>query len=271
MKPYRYFKTLAKLGLAGRLIKCMVAFLFVTLLPQLIILIAGKFKFEAYQIITVMVLTTFVIIPCFKMGAITFLYDSLYKKETSLGNMFDGFCYIIKLIPLTLAKIISYLPFAVVIYFAYKFLTPETMNTLTEYANDPINNIDLIATIADKDFYIMFFSELGIIFSVIFSLVVSAYLSLTMYILYDEKLSGIKSVIRSIKLMRGHILYYIGFNISFVFWYIASAFTKGYSDLYLNPYKEASFIMFYEYLKLSKEENKEINSDSNNNEPIEEE
>lgn len=249
MKPYRYFKVAAKLGLSGSLIKCMVAFLFITLLPRLAQLLSGKFAFSTYQFLIIMAITTLVIIPCFKMGAISFLFDSLLKKETSLGNMFDGFKYIIKLIPLTVVKIVSYLPFALVIYLAYTFLSPETMDTLMEYANDPMNNIQLLATIADRDFYVMFLSELGIIISIIISIIITSYVALTMYILYDEKLSGIKAVLRSIKLMKGNILYYIGFNLSFIFWYFASSLTFGYSDLYLNPYKEASFIMFYSYLK----------------------
>lgn len=248
MKPYRLFKTLAKLNLGKNFIKCVIAFLFVSLLPNLILLLPNSLELTRNNTLILLLLSTFILIPCFKIGAIGFMIDSIEKKETSLGNMFDGFLYIFKLIPLMISKIISYIPLILVIFLTYKLISKEAIDILKEYALDPAKNIDILIKIPQSDLYTMFFSEIGIVASFVVSVIISAYVSLTNYILYCEKLSGIKAVIKSIKLMKGHILYYIGFNLSFFIWYIISAFTHGFSDMIFMPYKEASFIMFYKYL-----------------------
>ena len=248
MKPYIFFKTSAKINLGRNFIKFIVAFLFVSLLPSLILLLPSSLNLSKIHTLILLILSTFILIPCFKIGAIGFMIDSMEKKETSLGNMFDGFLYIFKLIPLILSKIISYIPLMLVIFLAYKLISKEAMDILREYALDPAKNIDILVKIPQSDFYTMFFTELGVVVSIILSIIINAYVSLTNYILYSEKLSGIKAVIKSIKLMKGHILYYIGFNLSFFIWYIVSAFTQGFSDTIFIPYKEASFIMFYKFL-----------------------
>ena len=84
MKPYRYFKTLAKLGLAGNFIKSIIVFSFVTLLPQLLFLLPSKIDFKGYQIIIIMAITMFLLVPCFRMGAIGFVSDALSKKKMLL-------------------------------------------------------------------------------------------------------------------------------------------------------------------------------------------
>lgn len=249
MKPYRYFKQTAKINLGKNFIKCIIAFLFVSLLPNLILLLPGSFNLTRTHTIILFILSTFFLIPCFKMGAIGFMIDSLEKKETSLGNMFDGFLYLFKLIPLILTKVISYIPLFLVMFITYKLMSKEAIDILKEYALDPVNNIDILVKIPQSDLYTMFFAEAGIVISILISIIVSVYVSLTNYILYSEKLSGIKAVIKSIKLMKGHILYYIGFNLSFFIWYIISAFTQSFSDIIFIPYKEASFIIFYNYLR----------------------
>ena len=157
MKPYIFFKTSAKINLGRNFIKCIIAFLFVSLLPSLIIL------------------STFILIPCFKIGAIGFMIDSMEKKETSLGNMFDGFLYIFKLIPLILSKIISYIPLMLVIFLAYKLISKEAMDILREYALDPAKNIDMLVKIPQSDFYTMFFTELGVVVSIILSIIINAF------------------------------------------------------------------------------------------------
>lgn len=249
MKPYRYFKQAAKINLGKNFIKCIIAFLFVSLLPNLILLLPGSLNLQRTHTIILFIISTLFLIPCFKMGAIGFMIDSLEKKETSLGNMFDGFLYLFKLIPLMITKIISYIPLALVMFITYKLLSKEAMDILKEYALNPVKNVDILVKIPQSDLYTMFFAETGIVLSIAISIIVSVYVSLTNYILYSEKLSGIKAVIKSIKLMKGHILYYIGFNLSFFIWYIISAFTQNFSDIIFIPYKEASFIIFYNYLR----------------------
>lgn len=248
MKPYSFFKTSAKINLGRNFIKCIIAFLFVSLLPNLILLLPGSLNLSRTHTLILLLTSSVILIPCFKIGAIGFMIDSMEKKETTLGNMFDGFLYIFKLIPLILSKIVSYIPMMLVIFLAYKLISKEAMDILKEYALDPAKNVDMLIKIPQSDFYTMFFAEFGIVVSIIISIIINAYVSLTNYILYSEKLSGIKAVIKSIKLMKGHILYYIGFNLSFFIWYIISAFTEGFSDTILIPYKEASFIIFYKYL-----------------------
>ena len=133
------------------------------------------------------------------------------------------------------------------------------------------NNIMLLNKISDNDFYIMFVAEMSLIITLIVAAIINSYLALTEYILYNEKLSGIKSIIKSIKLMKEHIIYYIKFNLSFILWYVASAFTGGYSDLYLTPYKEASKIMFYNYLRYINGECEPAEIPAEEDEPLKEE
>ncbi len=271
MKPYRFFKTSAKINLGRSFLKCIIAFLFVSLLPNLILLLPQSLDLSRTQTLILLFTSTFILIPCFKMGAIGFMIDSIEKKETSLGNMFDGFLYIFKLIPLILTKLISYLPLILVMFLTYKLISKEAFDILKEYTLDPAKNVDMLVKIPQSDLYTMFFSEVGIVISFFISIIINAYVSLTNYILYSEKLSGIKAVIKSIKLMKGHILYYIGFNLSFIIWYIASVFTDKFSDIIFIPYKEASFIIFYNYLRFKNGELKIQNPEQTVNNIKEEE
>lgn len=255
MKPYSYFKTIAKIGLAGSFIKSIIAFLFVTLLPQIAFLLPSKLKLSNYQFLIIMAVVIFILVPCFRMGAIGFVSDSLLKKKTSLGNIFDGFKYVLKLIPLIFSKILPVIPFAVMAYIVFNYMSPETFEVLTKYANNPLENAKLLSSITDKDYMLMILFEISLIISLVLSIVLASYFAFTEYIIYSEKLSGIKALIKSMKMLKGHILYYIGFNFSFILWYLASGITMGASTLILNPYKEAAFILFYNYLRF---ENGEI-------------
>ena len=263
MKPYRYFKAIAKLGLRGSFLKNIVAFIFVSMLPTLFMLIPEKFQITGYKFLYISIPVIFVIIPCFRMGAIGFLFDSLSKKKTSLGNIFDGFKYFLKLIPLGITKILSVIPLVLAGYYMLNAISPETMELLTEFAENPMENQKLIEAISSQEIVKMYISEIAVITAFVIAIIVTAYTSLTEYIIYNEQMSGFKSLIKSIKLMKGHILYYIGFNLSFILWYLASAFTMGISGVIVAPYKEASFIIFYDYLRF-------LNGEKNMPEDIEE-
>ena len=252
MRPYRYFKTLAKLSLAGKYFKCIIAFLFVSLLPSLILLIPQKFtSLTINQFLWILIPAYFILIPCFRMGAIGITFDAIEKKEISLGNLFDGFKYFFKLIPMMIAKFLSLAPLALTVYIFYKRNEYTLVKLFADYINNPSENIDKLLNISDKDASILLTFEFFFIASVIFAILVSCYLLFTEYIIFNEKVSGLKAIGKSIKLMKGHILYYIGFELSFILWHLASSFTYGLSTLILNPYKEATFIIFYNYLRFS--------------------
>lgn len=249
MKPYRYFKAIAKMGLSGSFLKNIIAFIFVSMLPTLFMLIPEKFQITGYNFLYISIPVIFVIIPCFRMGAIGFLFDSLSKKNPSLGNIFDGFKYFFKLIPLEISKIISFIPLFLSGYYMLHAISPETMEMLTKFAENPVANQSILESISNQEIIKMYISEISLITSLVIAVIIKAYVSLTEYIIYNEEMHGFKALIKSIKLMKGHILYYIGFNLSFILWYMASAFTMGISGAIVAPYKEASFIIFYDYLR----------------------
>ncbi len=260
MQSYSYFKELAKKSLQGNFIKCMIAFLFVSLLPSFISAFRMRFS-ELGIIVTITgLISTLILIPCFKMGAIEYLFESIRKNKPPLGNMFNGFKYILKLIPVELARLISFLPIIISSIILINILPKETMDILTEYSKD-LTNSEILKLIPVSQFKTMYIMEIALTLSVALSIYLNTHLSLCEYILCNEGISGTKSVFKSIKLMKGHILYYIGFSLSFILWILAGIFTGGLSDIILHPYKQTAFIMFYMEL-LYKNKNIEVNEDT---------
>jgi len=268
MRPYKYFKTIAKMRLTGKYIKCIVAFLFVTLLTNLLTILPGKINLDMYQYLIFSIPSYLILIPCFRMGAIGIVFNSLENKDAPFGNLFDGFKYIFKLIPIFITKLISFVPLFITGVFFYKFASDDLIKGIIEYSSHPDQNtLDSLSLILENNSLFITMVEMFFVLSMVISIIVSCYIALSEYILYNENTSGIKAVIKSIKLMRGHILYYIGFNLSFILWHIAASFTYGLSTLILNPYKEAAFIIFYNYLRFAEGEDISTVSD----EPIKEE
>ena len=261
MQSYSYFKNLAKKGLQGNFTKCMIAFLFVSLLPVLSSALQSKFPKSEIMLLISGIVITVILVPCFKIGAIEFLFKAISKTPASLGDIFNGFKYILKLIPVGIARLISFLPLIIASRVFINALPKEVMDILLEFSNNP-ENIELLNKITDAQLNTMLIMELVFIASIIISIYLNTHLSLCEYILCNERVSGIKSVIRSIKLMRGHILYYIGFSLSFILWYLFAAFTGGLSLIILYPYQQAAYIMLYmELLYREAKKNGEINND----------
>ena len=244
MQSYSYFKKLAKKSLQGNFVKCIIAFLFVSLLPTLTSAINTRFSEYTIPVAVTGLISSLILIPCFKMGAIEYLFETIRKNKPPLGNMFNGFKYIFKLIPIGIARLISFLPLIIVSIVLINMLPKETMDILTEYYNNP-SDAEILNAIPMIEYKTMFFLECLFIISAALSIYLNTHLSLCEYILCNEGISGIKSVFKSIKLMNGHILYYIGFSLSFILWVLAGAFTGGISNLILYPYQQTSYIMLY--------------------------
>ncbi|MBE7021461.1 MAG: DUF975 family protein [Ruminococcaceae bacterium] len=262
MQTYRYYKELAKKSLQGNFIKCIVAFLFVSLLPVLNSALEMRFPDNTKLLTVISLISTVILVPCFKMGAIEYLFDTIRNNKPPLGNMFNGFKYILKLIPVGLARVISFAPFIIASIVFINIMPEETMNILTEYAKDT-SNTEILKAITDEQFNTMYIMELIWIFTVIISVYLNTHLSLCEYILCNEKASGFSSVFKSIKMMKGYILYYIGFSLSFILWFMAAAFTGGISLIILHPYQQTAYIMFYmDRLLKDSEADIEINDDT---------
>ncbi len=262
MQSYSYFKKLAKKSLQGNFIKCIIAFLFVSLLPTLVSTFGERFPEMGISFTVISAVVALIIIPGFKMGAIDYLFGIIRREPITIGSMFNGFKYIFKLIPVEIARLISFLPLIIASIVFINILPKETMQVLTEYMNNP-ENAELLTKITDAEYNIMAIMQFVWIFTGILAIYLNTHLSLCEYILCNEGVSGFKSVFRSIKLMKGHILYYIGFSFSFILWILAAIFTSGISLIILHPYQQASYIMFYMELSYKDAQG----NDNINNEP----
>lgn len=268
MKSFRFYKALARTAIGGtNFLKAIIVFLLVSLLPNLITLLTSKINTENIWVIAGSILVLYLsLMNPFNMGAIEFLMNILTNKEYSVGNIFDGYKYILKLIPVSAVKFIPYLIMGGIAYLFNMLIDSNITDILLKYIEDPYGNIALLQSISDKDLLLIFLFEITFISAMLLIVLVDAYTALTPYILYDRqdlKFSGFKAVLMSIKMMKGHILYYIGLTLSFIPWHLASMITMGLIGLYATPYIEATRIVFYYHLKSDFTELK-INFDDNN-------
>ena len=76
--------------------------------------------------------------------------------------------------------------------------------------------------------------------------------AMTNYILIDNpELSGNQAITESRKMMNGHKMQLFLLDLSFIGWYLLTAFTCGILSLYVTPYHHAARANFYESIKAS--------------------
>ena len=76
--------------------------------------------------------------------------------------------------------------------------------------------------------------------------------AMTNYILIDNpELTGNQAITESRKMMNGHKMDLFLLDLSFIGWYLLTAFTCGILSLYVTPYHHAARANFYENLKAS--------------------
>lgn len=100
--------------------------------------------------------------------------------------------------------------------------------------------------------------------TVLVLLIIKSYLYvLTPYIMWDNPNMSAKDIVeKSESLMNGHRGSYFVLDLSFIGWAILSVFTFGIGLLWLIPYMQTSFIVFYE--NRLKEDTDNDNTDNNN-------
>lgn len=80
-----------------------------------------------------------------------------------------------------------------------------------------------------------------------------AIFSQTEFIIADKKdISILDSIKKSIDMIKGHILDYLIFTLSFIGWILLVAFTFGIAYIWVGPYMQMSYANFYNYIKEDK-------------------
>lgn len=98
------------------------------------------------------------------------------------------------------------------------------------------------------------FVSLGFVFLIIPGIIVTFGLSMVYYLIIDEKGLGTMDIIRkSWEIMKGHKAEYFVLGLSFIGWCILSCLTFGILFIYVIPYMNITFALYYEELrKISK-------------------
>lgn len=231
MRPFAYYKILAKRILAGKVFVAGIVTLFSLLLSLFINLYAKQFYTDNEILNTVIsaAISIFVVYP-FSMGVTVYFMNLAKDRTPKVGDVFDGYKYFFKTLP--------YVLFSVV------------MSLLSNYALNILGE----RTAGSGDI----FTDILTIIVIMLPVFIQLYLTFTFYIIYDEDASGIKAMIKSFKLTKGKLLYLISLNLSFIPWFLLLLVTLGCAIFYLVPFMELTMIMVYEDLK-NKQTKKNIN------------
>ena len=219
-KPFGYYKEVAREKMAGKILKLSPVIIMSVILPLFLngyLSIFYKEDNELFNNIISILSSIFILVP-FEMGFTIFYMNHFRDKASKVGDVFDGYKFIIKLIPyILLTELVS---FALVWGMGFIMSVSETL-------------IPLVTTVVTV---LMF--------------VIQIYISFTTNFLYDEEeKGGIKALVNSIKMVNGNILYITGLCFSFTLWMFAIMFTFGIAALYVIPYMEFTLIAFYEDLR----------------------
>ena len=167
----------------------------------------------------------FIMILCvlqpFSMGHKIYMMNIIRGGEASVGNMFDGFAYALKLLPqVVLTMVISYL-----LAFGMIFV-------MGGLQSNPL------------------FALIGI-FMLLIYLFISAIINLSCYLVYDQGGESLKCLFKVfVFLIKGNIIKYIGLHLSFILWYLAALVTFGTITFFVMPYVEASVAAYYDEVRL---------------------
>lgn len=183
------------------------------------------FVFMGTNSAIVTLLIDFIMVLCilqpFSMGHKIYMMNIVRGQEASVGNMFDGFSYALRLLPqAVLTMLISYL-----LAFGMNFV-------MGGIRSNPL------------------FALLGILMLLLY-LFVSAVINLSCYLVYDEGGNSLKSLLQvTIFFLKGNIFKYIGLHLSFILWYLAAIVTFGTITFFVMPYVEASVAAYYDEIRL---------------------
>lgn len=219
-RSYRDFKIAAKFALRGRLTKIMVVYMFIVMLTVAANLFSMKFTTENYYInILIQGLIILLVLEPFSMGAVTFNMAFLKGNNYNVGMIFDGYKYFFKILPYSVISIL--------VSVAYNFIFNRYADTI----------------------FTSLLSQIIVFAALLIMTVIKLCMSFTYYYVYDNpEISGFGAVIKSFKILRKNIMYYIGLNLSFVWWVFGITFTYGALMLYVYPYMEITKIIYYKYL-----------------------
>lgn len=238
MKPFYYYKMQAKEQLFGRAGKPVLIAIFTMLLTFIVnFVISGYYAEDVMSKIiyyVLNILSVILVVQPIQMGATVFYMKFTRDKEASVGTVFDGYKYLKRLIP----YLIITLALSLISSFVTDFVTGFLLTS------------DNVIASTDNIFLEVEITVISLLVMSAIIYIINMYLSFTFYILYDdEEISGFKAVIKSIKMTKKYILYLIGLNLSFILWFIASAFTMGIILLYVKPYMDITLLMAYEDIK----------------------
>jgi len=225
MKPFLYYKIKARRAIRGKLFKPGIVGAFSVILAIFVSIYSALYDTdnEIYNIV-IDVIKNILFVQPFTMGCTVFYMNFINNKNANVGDVFDGYKYILKLVPYVIISLgVSYLSYYLTDVIFHIFIDGNSEGSLI--------------------------GELMLYISTIVPLIVNTYLSFTAYILYDEKISGIKAIIKSIKMTKGHIIYLIAIQFSFFLWILLGITTFGIALVYVIPYIEITLIMVYEDLK----------------------
>jgi len=157
----------------------------------------------------------------FSMGHKIYMLNIVRGEDASVGNMFDGYAFALKLLPQAILNmVISYL-----LAFGMNFV---------------------FAGIQSNPLYII----VGILLLLVY-LLVAAVINLSCYLVYDEGGNSFKCLVKVLVFfLKGNIIKYIGLHLSFILWYLAAIVTFGTITFFVMPYVEASVASYYDEVRL---------------------
>ncbi len=188
-----------------------------TVLLSTMINFASMF-FETNNIILTLGITLILsvcIITPFSMGAKIYMLEFVRGSEVTVGNVFDGFQFAIKLIPLSLINIAS----SYLLVFGAELLFAENL----------------------------FFSLLGATTGIVY-LLINVILNFSMYLIYDNDGKIIKSIkdMTVYMLLKGGIIKLIMLILSYILWFFGIIISFGLLTFFVLPYMEAARAVFYD-------------------------
>ncbi len=190
-----------------------------TMLLSVMINILSMFV-QTNSIIATVVITLMLsvcIITPFSMGAKIYMLEFVRGEDVTVGNVFDGFQYAVKLIPISVINIAaSYL-----LVFGAELMCAEGGNIL--------------------------FALPGILIGVIF-LVINVIINFSMYLIYDNDGKVIKSIkdMTVYMLLKGGIIKFIMLILSYILWFFGIIISFGLLTFFVLPYMEAARAVFYD-------------------------
>ena len=138
-------------------------------------------------------------------------------EEVSVGNVFDGYMFALKMIPLAIINLgVSW-------------------------------GINVTAEMAETGNMLMM---AGGVVVLILLVIVSFIIDFSLYLIYDNNGKTIKSLLKvALYMFKGGIVKYILLGLSYILWFVGILITAGMLSFFVYPYLEASKTVLYEEVK----------------------